>query len=539
VVAQEIAKKTLPVLLEARNISVAIRRGHKRVPILDDCSFTVNSGETVALVGESGCGKTFTALSVLRLPPPPAEITHGEILFHGGADGVPLNLRSIAEKDLCRIRGKEIAMVFQEPRQSLNPLMRIGTQIAETPELHVDKSGEKRSKEKAAAEVLELLQKLKFPDPERILGAYPHQLSGGMCQRVMIAIATICRPKLLIADEPTSSLDTENQDNIIALLEQINREFGTAILFISHDLSLARRFCSRTLVMRRGKIVEEGTSENVFSVPAHPYTTELVAAIPRGENRPPHSPGITSVNSTGKATPFLATRGLSNSYVSRNFGLFGKREIKPVLKNVNLEIAPGEIFGLSGESGGGKSTLARCILGLIPYDGDILIDGQPRQTARRGTSGRNRLGGGLVQMIFQEPGASLNPAKKIGWLLEEPLAIHRIGTPPERARMVDEMLALVGLEPFHRARRVHELSGGQKQRACIARALMLKPRMLIADEAISSLDVVSGTQILHLFRDLRKNLGLTILFISHNRTATEYICDKVAIMRDGGLTNLP
>jgi len=529
-------KTSQKALLELRNLCVGIQRRHKHLPIIDGASFAVNAGEIVALVGESGCGKTLTSLSVSRLLPPVAEITGGEILFHGGNGeaGEPVNLCSLAEKELCQIRGKEIAMIFQEPRQSLNPLMRVGTQIAEAPELHFGKVNGKAVRKKAEVEVLELLQRLKFPDPEKILGAFPYQLSGGMCQRVMIAIAAICHPKLLIADEPTSSLDTENQDNIIALLAQVNREFGTAVLFISHDLSLARRFCSRTLVMREGKIIEEGSSESVFSSPSHPYTAALIGAIPRRENQPRHFAELASVGIAKKAVPFVSTRELSNAYVSRNFGLFGKREVKRVLKNVNLDIAQGEIFGLSGESGGGKSTLARCILGLIDYEGDILIDGRPQHRPPQKTP----FGGGLVQMVFQEPGASLNPMKKIGWLLEEPLVIHQrsldcASTAQERSRMVDEMLELVGLEPFHKTRRAHELSGGQKQRACIGRALMLKPKMLIADEAISSLDVFSGAQILKLFRDLRKTLGLTILFISHNMDATEYLCDRVAVMNRG------
>ena len=503
-------------MLELRDLSLGIRRRSGLLPIIDGTSFAIDAGEIVALVGESGCGKTLTSLSISRLLPPVAEITGGEILLHRDDCDRPVDLRSLGEGELCRIRGGEIAMVFQEPRQSLNPLMRIGAQIAEAPRLHHGRG---------LGEPGELLRRLNFPDPERILAAYPHRLSGGMCQRVMIAIATICRPRLLIADEPTSSLDTENRDNIIELLRRINGEFGTAILFVSHDLSLARRFCSRTLVMRRGRIIEEGPSESLFSAPTHPHTRELVGAIPGAGNRPRD----TRIPTRGTAAPFLATRGLSNSYVSRSFGLFGKRETKRVLRDVNLEIAPGEIFGLSGESGGGKSTLARCVLGLVAYRGEILIDGRPGRDAISGAAG------GLVQMVFQEPGSSLNPTKRIGWLLEEPLVIRGGHSAGERARMVDGMLALVGLEPFHKSRRAHELSGGQKQRACIGRALMLGPKMLIADEAISSLDVFSGAQILGLFRDLRDRLGLTILFISHDRDATEHLCDRVAVMRDGAI----
>ncbi|MCL2557911.1 MAG: ATP-binding cassette domain-containing protein [Treponema sp.] len=278
--------------------------------------------------------------------------------------------------------------------------------------------------------------------------------------------------------------------------------------------------------MRDGKIVEDGPSEKVFSAPGHAYTAQLVNAVAREKNI------IRDFSNTKKFEPFVSTRALSNSYVSRSFGLFGKLEEKRVLKDIDLDIGKGEIFGLCGESGGGKSTLARCILGLIPYRGEIIFSGMDVSA--------ERARGFFAQMIFQEPGASLNPMRKIGWLLEEPLIVHRraLGlalSAGERERKVDEMLALVGLESAHKSRRARELSGGQKQRACIARALMLKPKMLIADEATSALDVFSGAQILDLFRSLRESLGLTILFISHDREATEDLCDRVARMREGRL----
>jgi ABC-type glutathione transport system ATPase component len=499
-------------LLEIQNLSIGIERHRKIFAPVDGINVTINSGEIVALAGESGCGKTLTALSIPRLLSPAIKITGGNILYHT-ADGETLNLCSLDEESLRRIRGKEIAMIFQEPRQSLNPLMRIGAQIAETMELH---QPGKIGKTAANAAVLDLLQKLKFPDPEKIMSAWPHQLSGGMCQRVMIAIAAICRPRLLIADEPLTALDLENQQHLLSLLTQINREFGTAILFISHDLPVTRHFCSRLLVMRSGKIIEEGPTETIFSASTHPYTVELIRAIPSRENRPP------AVIPAGNTPPIISIHNLSNTYVTRNFGLVGKKEMKPVLRNVNLDIAAGEIFGLCGESGCGKTTLARCILGLIKYEGEISI-GEQRLHSR-------------IQMVFQDPGASLNPVKKIGWLMEEPLRIHRIGTAEERSRRVDEMLVRIGLDPSYRNRRVNELSGGQKQRICIGRALMLDSKILIADEAISSLDVAVGAQILKLFRELRDSMGLTILFISHNINAVEYLCDRVAVMKDGSIT---
>jgi ABC-type glutathione transport system ATPase component len=352
-------------ILKVQNLTVGIQHRRAHFSPVGGINFTINAGEIVGLAGESGCGKTLTSLAIARLLPPEAHVTGGEVFYHT-ANGETVNLCSLDEESLRRIRGKEITMIFQEPRQSLNPLLHIGAQIAETLELH----GTDKTVANEAA--LELLHKLQFPQPEKILSAWPHQLSGGMCQRVMIAIAAICRPRLLIADEPLTALDTENQNHILSLLRQINHEFGTAILFISHDLPLAKNFCSRFLVMRAGKIIEEGSSEALFTAPAHPYTKVLIETIPsrKSKDRLKEEP------SADNSYPIITIRNLSNAYVSRNFGLFGKKEIKPVLNNINLEIGAGEIFGLSGKSGCGKTTLARCILGLIDYEGEILIDSQ-------------------------------------------------------------------------------------------------------------------------------------------------------------------
>ncbi|MDR0495929.1 MAG: ABC transporter ATP-binding protein [Treponema sp.] len=498
-------------LLEVKNLRIGIQHGHEYFSPVDGISFTINAGEIVGLAGESGCGKTLTSLSLLRLLPQAACISGGAIYYHT-ISGETVDLCSLDEECLRRIRGKEISMIFQEPRQSLNPLMRIGAQTAETLELH----GTPKTTAHEAA--LELLNKLRFPQPEKILRARPYQLSGGMCQRVMIAIAAICRPRLLIADEPLTALDTENQNHILSLLKQINREFGTAVLFISHDLPLAKNFCSRFLIMNAGKIVEEGPSQTLFTAPVHHYTRELVEAMPSRKNR--------SRPLTQRFPPIIIVRNLSSAYISRNFGLFGKKEIKPVLKNVNLEIGAGEIFGLTGESGCGKTTLARCILGLIDYEGEILIGGRERDSTFQAAG----------QMVFQDPAASLNPVKKIGWLMEEPLIIRRIGAAEERSRKVNEMLIRVGLDPSYKTRRASELSGGQKQRVCIGRALMLNSKILIADEAISALDAVTGAQILKLFLELRESLGLTVIFISHNISAAEYLCDRITVMKDGSIS---
>jgi ABC-type glutathione transport system ATPase component len=499
-------------LLEVRGLSVAVRRKKECFTAVDDISFHIEEGEILGLVGESGGGKTLTCLSIPGLLPPGVEQAGGEIFFRGRSLG------GLSPAELDRFRGQEISLIFQEPAASLNPLHRIGPQIAETLELHG--RGDTRSRR---AEALAMMAALGLPEPERLYRAWPHELSGGMCQRVMIAIAAVCRPALILADEPTTALDTVSRRQILELLQKINRDFGTAVLFVSHDLDVVSRFCRRALVMCGGKIVESGPAAELFSRPAHPYTRSLSAAVLRqkARNRGP------AVNG---APPLLSVRGVSNAYTSRSHGPFGKKTIKPVLDSINMEIRGGEIFGLLGPSGCGKTTLARCILGLINYGGEICIDGAARPR-RRGAERRDRAL--KVQAVFQDPAGSLNPVTRIGRIMEEPLVIHRLGSPPERAKQVDKMLELVGLDPSYKTRRPGELSGGQKQRVCIGRALMLKPKLLIADEAISALDPSVGAQILRLFRELHETLGLALLFISHNIDAVSYLCTRIAVMEQG------
>jgi peptide/nickel transport system ATP-binding protein len=473
----------MPPLLQVNNLRVGVKKDDAFFQILNGVNFSIDEGEIVGLTGASGCGKTMTALSVSNLLPDHIKIIGGEILFNGGSAGK-----------------RDNSVIFQDTRQSLNPLMRVGKQITETLEL----SGS-ADKEANKTRTLELLASLGFENSSAIFESFPHQLSGGMCQRIMTAIAAIRRPRLLLADEPSSSQDAESQRRILSLLMEMNRNDKTAILIISHDLSIIRQCCSRCLVMREGKIVEE------ISV-----SPDSSALNPYGNSRRQESAADTAPPAA--TAPLLSIRNVSCSYTSRKFSLFGKKEIKPVLSGINLELRNGEIFGLTGKSGCGKTTLALCILGLVEYKGEILLkdSGQTKTPP--------------VQMVFQEAGASLNPCKTIGWLIEEPLVIHKLYDKKERQKKVDEMLLRVGVDPSFKTRRVHELSGGQKQRVCIARALMLSPRLLIADEAISSLDTTAGAQILDLFKELHKNLNLTILFISHNKDAVEYLCDRTAVM---------
>ncbi len=493
-------------LLEVKNLTVLHKKNASVIKAVDDVSFYVDRGEILGIAGVSGCGKTTLALAVPSLLSQRSKITQGEILYKGN-DLVFLN-----EEELCRLRGKEVSIIFQETKQALNPLLKVGKQITET--LELGGSLNKRENKKLA---LEMLARLEFSDAENIYGSYPHELSGGMCQRVMTAIAAISAPSLLLADEPSSSQDAESQERILSLLLEMNRNHNTTIIIISHDLSIIRQFCTRYFIMSSGKIIEENGFASLSFPQKHiQENPEAASAVPQIEPL---------------VSPLLSVRNVSNVYVNRNLAFFGKKETKPVLHNVNLEIRPGEIVGLTGISGCGKTTLANCILGIVDYEGEILIDGDRLQNSKNKSS--------LVQMVFQEPGVSLNPLKKIGWLMEEPLVIHKTGfvykSAQLRAQKVDEMLHKVGLDASYKTRKVNELSGGQKQRVCIGRALLLEPRLLIADEAISSLDVSSGVQILDLLKELRESLGLAILFISHNKDAVKYLCDRAVEMKEGRL----
>jgi ABC-type glutathione transport system ATPase component len=498
-------------LLEVKNLTVLHRKKNAVIKAVDDVSFYIDEGEILGIAGVSGCGKTTLALAIPQLLSSKAEIAQGNIIYNGK------DLISLSEDELCDVRGKDISMIFQETKAALNPLMKVGKQIAEMLELR-GSSDNKQNKNHA----LEILSHLGFEDAEKIFDSYPHELSGGMCQRVMTSIAaismiaSISTPSLLIADEPSSSLDAESQARILSFLLELNRKYNTAIIIISHDLSIIRQFCTRYFVMHSGKIIDDKD----FVSLSFPKQDQTIAET-KNEN-----------------DVLLAVRNVSNCYMNRSLGIIGKKETKTVLRNVDLEIRRGEIVGLTGKSGCGKTTLANCILGLIHYDGTIVIDGQDIQT--------KKINPHLVQMIFQEPGASLNPTKKIGWLMEEALVMHDkyflCDSTNERARQrvqsqtqlrlqkVDDMLCKVGLDSSYKTRNVNELSGGQKQRVCIARALLLEPRLLIADEAISSLDVSSGLQILDLLKELRESLGLALLFISHNQDAVNYISDRKAEM---------
>lgn len=505
-------------LLDVKNLKVEYRTDEKVSYAVKDVSFQMEKGEILGIVGESGSGKSTLGLALMALLPSYAHYT-GQVIFQG-KDLVPMSF-----EELRRLKGDELSVVFQEPMSSLNPLIRVGKQVEEMLKLHThdrDKveAGDvhETTKEERRRKVLEMFEAVDLPEPKHIYRKYPHELSGGQQQRVMIAMALMCNPDLLIADEPTTALDADVQNQVLDLLKKINETRGTSIILVSHDLRVIRRVCHRTLVMYKGEIVEQGTVKEIFENPKDPYTQSLIAAI-------------TDERKGGKeiiAEPALEVKDLTVFYKLKSNKLGEKPGRKIICENLNFEVKQGEILGLVGKSGSGKSTISRAILGLHKdYTGEII-----HHTRR-------------PQMIFQDSSGSLNPAKKVGWILEEPLRnqekywrqqkkknpeidIERyLLTPAERKQRVKEMLEKVELSEDYLTRYPGQLSGGQKQRVNIALALMSGSKFVIADEPVSALDVSIQEQILVLLLGLQKDLGLSMLFISHDKNVVDRICDRV------------
>ena len=509
--AVEDAKHMTQPLLSVRDLSVAFHQGGNESRAVDHVSFDIMPGEVVALVGESGSGKSVTANSILKLLPyPSASHPSGEILFEGK------DLLTLPVRQLRAVRGNDITMIFQEPMTSLNPLHSIEQQISEILELHQAITGAE-----ARTKTLELLNQVGIREPEKRLKAYPHELSGGQRQRVMIAMALANRPKLLIADEPTTALDVTVQAQILQLLSDLKSRYGMSLLFITHDLGIVRKFADRVCVMTKGKIVETGSVEQVFSNPQHDYTRHLLAAEPRGE--PPLSDQTKPVVMQGDDIKvwFPIKAGLMRKVVDH---------VKAV-DGIDITLRAGQTVGVVGESGSGKTTLGLALSRLITSKGRISFIGQSIDAFSYSMMKplRNRM-----QVVFQDPYGSLSPRMSVGEIIAEGLKVHEKSlSADERDKRVAQALDEVGLDPATRWRYPHEFSGGQRQRIAIARAMVLKPRFVMLDEPTSALDMSVQAQVVDLLRDLQARHDLAYLFISHDLKVVKALANDVIVMRHG------
>jgi peptide/nickel transport system ATP-binding protein len=512
-------------VLTVDNLSVDALTPEGARRVIDGISFALAPGETLCLAGESGSGKSVTALSIMRLLPRASlRIAGGDIRLERQS------LPRLPERAMRDVRGGEIAMIFQEPMTSLNPVHSIGAQLTEAIRIHQRAEGS--SVEQRARDMLDVVH---ISDPARRMKQYPHELSGGMRQRVMIAMALSCRPKVLLADEPTTALDVTVQAQILKLMRELKREFGTAIILITHDMGVVAEMADRVAVMRDGRIVEAASVLDIFERPQAGYTRELLAAVPRlgafaGTDIPPRITATPRPPEPEGTAAVLSVKNLVVDYGASS-GLFRRRASEaPAVQDVSFDIRPGRTLGLVGESGSGKSTTGKAVLGLVPFTGSVTIGG----TSIQGLSGAAmRPVRRAAQMIFQDPYASLDPRMTVGAAIAEPLVIHGLGTKGDRRERVASLLARVGLEADHASRYPHEFSGGQRQRICIARALALEPKLIVADESVAALDVSVRARVLDLMLELQETLGLAYLFISHDMAVVERMSHDVAVMRSG------
>ncbi|HBW41260.1 MAG TPA: glutathione ABC transporter ATP-binding protein GsiA [Leclercia adecarboxylata] len=534
-------------VLAVRNLNVAFPDERQPIPAVKNLSFSLKRGETLAIVGESGSGKSVTALSLMRLIEQSGGLVACDSLLLRRRNGQVSDLTTLSSSQVRSVRGADIAMIFQEPMTSLNPVFPVGEQIAESIRLHQGLSGDE-----ALAEARRMLEQVRIPEADAILGRYPHQLSGGMRQRVMIAMALSCRPAVLIADEPTTALDVTIQAQILQLIKVLQDEMEMGVIFITHDMGVVADIADRVLVMYQGEAVETGTVEQIFHAPEHPYTRALLAAVPRlgamnGSDLPRRFPLISLTNpgfqeaETEQDTvvpgdPILQVRDLVTRFPLRG-GLLNrvKREVHAV-ENVSFDLWPGETLSLVGESGSGKSTTGRALLRLVEtQEGTITFNGKRIDTLPAGQLQPLRRD---IQFIFQDPYASLDPRQTVGYSIMEPLRVHNLLDGDAAQRRVAWLLERVGLKPEHAWRYPHEFSGGQRQRICIARALALNPKVVIADESVSALDVSIRAQIINLLLDLQREMGIAFLFISHDMAVVERISHRVAVMYLGQIVEI-
>ena len=553
-------------LLEFNNLVTEFHTEGTTVKAVNDISFSLNKGETIGIVGESGSGKSVTSLSAMRLiPSPPGIISGGEIIFHK-KNGEKVDLLKASEEEMRSYRGNDIAMIFQEPMTSLNPVFTCGDQVLEAIMLH-----QKLDKNQAKNLTIELFKKVQLPDPERIYSTYPHQISGGQKQRVMIAMAMSCEPSVLIADEPTTALDVTVQKTILQLMQDLQREQDMGIMFITHDLGVIAELADKVVVMYKGKIVEQGNVWDIFTNPKHPYTKGLLACRPPLEKRYSFLPTVSDfmkIDENGKIIdnnisvedftknlvisdserkekqeklfakkPVLQLKSLKTYFPIRNGFFGGISSYVKAVNDVTFDVYPGETLGLVGESGCGKTTIGRTILRLEePTEGEMIYKGQDiaKMNADQLRAFRKE-----VQIIFQDPYSSLNPRMTIGNAIMEPMQVHNIlNSDEERKEKVKELLTKVSLDPSHFYRYPHEFSGGQRQRIGIARALAVNPKFIICDESVSALDVSVQAQVLNLLNDLKDEFGLTYIFISHDLSVVKYMSDRMVVMQEGKIEEM-
>ncbi|MEY8870638.1 ABC transporter ATP-binding protein [Meridianimaribacter flavus] len=532
-------------LLSVNDLSISFSSNSGEKDIIKHISYTLYENEILGIVGESGSGKSVSSLAILGLLPNKiSKITSGEIVFNN------LDLTQLKPKAFEHIRGNDIAMIFQEPMSSLNPSMTCGKQVSEIILKHTS-----LSIVEAKAETLSLFEKVKLPLPERVFSAYPHEISGGQKQRVMIAMAIACKPKILIADEPTTALDVTVQKEIIKLLKELQKNEGMSIIFISHDLALVSEISNRIVVMYKGEIVEQGDVNTVFKIPEHIYTKALINSKPSLDVRLKTLPTISDfINKTTDYTvvsteerqkthkniyskpPLLEIVNLEKEYFSKS-GWFSKPTVFKAVNNVSFKLYSGETLGLVGESGCGKSTLANAILLLDKASaGKILYNGVDINTLSKSKIRALRKD---IQIIFQDPYASLNPRLPIGKAIMEPMKVHRIGTSNnERKEKVMDLLERVGLDNDSFYKYPHEFSGGQRQRVGIARAIALQPKLIICDESVSALDISVQAQVLNLLNELKENFNFTYIFISHDLSVVKYMSDQLVVMNKGEIEEM-